>query len=49
MEEMQVVEITVRVWIKAGADVVDTINEADYEFTHENIFDTEIVDINNEL
>lgn len=48
-EDFQLVELTVRVWIKQGADIADTINEADYTFTHEDIIDTEIIDINTEV
>jgi len=43
-EEFQVVEVTVRLWIKKGADIEDTINEADYSFLHENIVDSDITD-----
>lgn len=48
-EDFQLVELTVRVWIKADADITDTINEADYVFKHPNIIDTEITDINTEV
>lgn len=48
IDDCQVVEVTVRVWIKPGADIVDTINEADYRFQHEDIVDTDITDINTE-
>lgn len=48
-EDFQLVELTVRVWIKLGADIEDTINEADYVFKHPNIIDTEITDINTEI
>lgn len=44
-EDFQMFEITVRVWIKKDADPVEVINEADYVFKHEDIIDTEIVDI----
>lgn len=48
-EDFQIVEVTVRVKIRAGADVYDAISEADYVFTHEDILDTEITDINTEV
>jgi len=43
-DKLQVVEVTVRLWIKKGADIEDTINEADYSFLHENIVDSDITD-----
>jgi hypothetical protein len=43
-EEFQVVEVTVRMWIKKGADMEDTINEADWRFEHEDIVACDITD-----
>ncbi len=49
------VEAIVRITLKDGYDlstpdrVIEVLNEMDYEFTHEAIEDTKIVDINWEI
>ena len=48
-KDLQVVEVTVRIWLRAGADPIDAINEAAYAFEHADIVDTDIVDIHTEL
>ena len=45
-DDLQKVEVTVVVWIRAGADPEQAINEADYSFEHPDIVDTDITDIN---
>jgi hypothetical protein len=49
MENEQIVEVTVRVYLTEDADVQEAIAEMDYEFTHDNIIGTEIVALNTEL
>ena len=46
MDDLQRVEVTMVVWIRAGADPEQVINEADYSFRHPDIADTDITDIN---
>ena len=43
------IEVTVRLTISADADVSQLISEMDYEFKHDDIVDTEIVDTNTEI
>jgi len=49
MENEQVIEVTVRVYLTEDADPQEAIAEMDYEFAHDNIIGTEVVDINTEL
>ena len=48
-EVRKAVEIVVRLWIDEDADVQEVVSEMDYNFTHEAVFDTEIVDVITEI
>jgi len=48
-EEYRRIEVTVAVWIKEDADPSDVVSEMDYNMTHDDIVDTEVVDINTEV
>lgn len=39
------VYLSVKLYLKPGADVQEVVQECDYKFTHEDIIETEIVDI----
>ena len=39
------VDVVVRMWIDADADVAEVIQEMDYDFEHPAISETEIVDV----
>jgi len=39
------VDVLVRMWIDADADVTEVIQEMDYDFEHPAIAETEIVDV----
>jgi len=39
------VDVLVRMWIDADADVTEVIQEMDYHFEHSAIAETEIVDV----
>jgi len=38
-------EVTVCIWVDQDADIEDVSSNMDYDFDHESIVDTEIVDI----
>ena len=48
-EELRTIELTVRVKVRASADVDDVVSNLNYDFAHEDIVETEIVDVNTEL
>lgn len=39
------VYVSVKLYLKPGADIQEVVQECDYSFKHEDILDTEIVDI----
>ena len=39
------VYVSVKLYLKPGADVQEVVQECEYKFTHEDILETEIVDI----
>lgn len=49
MEEGRMIEIVVAIRIREDADPQEVVSEMDYSFTHADILDTEIRDINTEL
>jgi hypothetical protein len=48
-DDVRTVEVVVRVKIRSSADIDDVISNCNYEFIHDAIVDTEIVDINTEF
>jgi hypothetical protein len=49
VEDTRTIELTVRVKIRASADVQDVVSNCNYDFAHEDIVETEIVDVNTEI
>lgn len=49
LEAAQIVEVVVRLKIRCDADIQEVVSEMDYNFDHEDILDTEIVDLNTEI
>ena len=49
MDGYRRIEVTVAIWIKEDADPSDVVSEMDYNMTHPDIVDTEVVDINTEV
>ena len=49
MLEGQTVEITVKLIIRKNADIQEVVNEMMYDFEHDDILSTEIVDLNTEV
>ncbi len=43
------VDVLVRMWIDADADVTEVLQEMDYHFEHPAIKETELVNINSEI
>ncbi len=41
---MSTIFLTVKVCLKEGADPENVVSELDYEFTHPDIEDTEVID-----
>ena len=39
------VYVSVKLYLKPGADIQEVVQECDYHFTHDDIIETEIVDI----
>ncbi len=39
------VYVSVKLYLKPGADIDEVVQECEYTFTHEDILETEIVDI----
>lgn len=48
-DDTRTIELTVRVTIRGSADVQDVVSNCNYDFAHEDIVDTEIVDVNTEV
>jgi hypothetical protein len=48
-EDTRTIELTVRVKIRSSADVQDVVSNCNYDFAHEDIVETEIVDVNTEI
>lgn len=48
-EDTRTIELTVRVKIRGSADVQDVVSNCNYDFAHEDIVETEIIDINTEV
>lgn len=48
-EDTRTIELTVRVRIRGSADVQDVVENCNYDFAHEDIVETEIVDVNTEI
>jgi hypothetical protein len=48
-DDVHTIEVTVRVTICGSADPQDVINDCNYEFIHDKIVNTEIVDVNTEI
>lgn len=48
-EDTRTIELTVRVKIRGSADVQDVVSNCNYDFAHEDIVETEIVDVNTEV
>lgn len=46
---MRTIEIVVRLTLDEDADVGQVVSEMDYQFTHEAIQDTEVVDVHTEI
>lgn len=45
----QTVEIVVRLKIREGVNIQDVIADMNYDFEHDDILSTEVVDINTEI
>lgn len=43
------VEVVVRLKIREDADVQEVLSEMNYDFEHEDILSTEVVDVNTEI
>lgn len=48
-QELMPVQVVVTLWLKPDADVQEVMSEMDYEFTHEDIVDMEIREVNTEI
>lgn len=48
-DDVRTVELTVRVTIRGSADVQEVVSNCNYDFAHEDIVSTEIIDINTEI
>jgi hypothetical protein len=48
-EDKVPVQVVVTLWLRDGANVQEVVNEMDYDFTHADILDMEISDINTEI
>jgi hypothetical protein len=48
-EDKVPVQVVVTLWLRDGANVQEVVNEMDYDFTHTDILDIEISDINTEI
>jgi hypothetical protein len=49
IQATRTIEVVVRLTINEDADVQEVISEMDYDFSHEAIQLTEIVDVNTEI
>jgi hypothetical protein len=49
IQDTRTIEVIVRLTINADADIQEVISEMDYDFTHDAIISTEIVDVNTEI
>lgn len=48
-DDVRTVEVVVRVKIRGSADIADVISNCNYDFIHDAIVDTEIVDVSTEI
>ena len=48
MDDYITVEVTVRLKVCADANVQEVVSEMDYSFAHDQIIETEIVDVDDE-
>lgn len=48
-EDIRTIELTVRVKVRGSADINDVVSNLNYDFAHEDIVETEIVEVNTEL
>jgi hypothetical protein len=49
IQDTRTIEVIVRLTINADADIQEVISEMDYDFSHEAIQLTEIIDVNTEF
>jgi len=49
LDDVRTVEVVVRLTVRGSADINDVISNCNYDFIHDAIVDTEIVDVNTEI